>query len=199
MLKWISNIFSKRTEGRSCDIQGLPTSGTLTDVDDFWYTAMGAGANEAGVMVNEFTAMKMIAVWVCVTLISGDIAKIPWVVYQHMPDGSRRRATEHPLYDILHNSPNSTMTAFNYKESALPHCLLHGNHFSLIERNKYTGKILGLWPIEVPHGISSEYETVPFNVVDVKRNGREVTYHWMDTKGRSNIGTQNDIFHVPGF
>lgn len=138
-------------------------------------------------VVSEDTAMKLAAVWVCVTLISGDVAKLPWFVYQAMPDGSRRRAYEHPLYDILHTSPNTLMSAFNFKESALPHCLLHGNHYSLIERNKYTGDILGLWPIEAPYG------------VEVKRDGRLITYRWKDDKGRDQVGTQDTVFHVPGF
>lgn len=52
-----------------------------------------------------------------------------------MGDGSRRKATEHPLYPLLHDAPNDEQTAYEWRESLLANTLVHGNGYSETPRN----------------------------------------------------------------
>ncbi|WP_234823813.1 phage portal protein [Agrobacterium pusense] len=51
------------------------------------------------------------ATWACVQLIAGTIASLPLMVYRTGPDGIRTVAKDHPLYFVLHDSPNFDQTA----------------------------------------------------------------------------------------
>jgi HK97 family phage portal protein len=58
----------------------------------------------------------------------------------------RERAKNHPLYWLLHEAPNSEMSAFQWKETVGTHLFLRGNHFSHIERDR-ANRIKALWPL----------------------------------------------------
>ena len=79
--------------------------GTLTAYDDFWYGVAGS-STKSGTTVNEETALKYLTVFACVSLIAGDIARLPLILYQRKKDSSKTRVTDHSLYDLLHNVPN---------------------------------------------------------------------------------------------
>ena len=77
------------------------------------------GKSAAGAKVNEFTAMQTTAVYACVRILAESIAGLPLHVYEYRgnPKGlaSRRgkeRVPGHPLYFLLHDSPNPEMTSF---------------------------------------------------------------------------------------
>jgi HK97 family phage portal protein len=175
-------IFSKLL--RSSIIGG----GSLTAYDDFWYGVTG-GPTKAGTTVNEETALKYLTVFACVSLISGDIARLPLILYQRSKDGSKKRVLDHPLSDILHNAPNPSTTSFNFRESAQNNLLTWGNTYSEIKRAPYKGEILSLARIPVTPG-----------AVSIKKSKRGVIfYEWNDPeKGRQRKRKQ-DIFHIPGF
>ena len=69
------------------------------------------------------------------------VASLPLGVFEATEDGSRK-ATEHPLYPLLHGEPNSEMTSFVLREVMLAHLLLYGNsYFQILRtgRNQVTG------------------------------------------------------------
>ena len=49
-------------------------------------------------------------------------------------DTDYRKATEHPLYSLLHDEPNSEMTLFMLWEVMLAHLLIYGNSYCQIIR-----------------------------------------------------------------
>ena len=157
---------------------------TYGDSDDFWYTPI-APVSEAGVKVDEITAFKYLTVFACVSLIAGDVARLPLILYRRLPGGGKERVTEHPLYDILHTAPNPETTSYNYRETGLTHNLLWGNHYSLIERSK-AGNIMALWQLQNP------------GAVEVDRIGGEIVYRWRNSKDKDIITPRSDMFHVPG-
>ena len=49
--------------------------------------------------------MQMTAVYSCVRILSEAIASLPLHLYEYTETGTAK-ATEHPLYSILHDEPN---------------------------------------------------------------------------------------------
>jgi HK97 family phage portal protein len=89
---------------------------------------------QAGVTVNEDTALTYSAVWSCVRVISESIASLPWHVYRRMPDG--RESVPGSMVEWLLNSrPNGEMTASSFREALLAHALTWGNGYAQIQRD----------------------------------------------------------------
>jgi len=153
--------------------------------DDRWYMPIFA-PTKAGVDVSERNALTYLTVFACVSLIAGDVAKLPFVLYKKKSDGSRERFTGHPLYDLLQVAPNEEINTFNWRESLSSHLLLWGNGFSQILRDKQD-RIIELHPIE-PEGME----------VYRSKSG-ELWYKWKDKNGKENLLPRRNMFHVPGF
>lgn len=94
--------------------------------------AMAGGYTSAGVTVNAETALKLSAVYACDRLISETVASLPALVFERLPDGGRKRATNHPLYDVLHRAPNDYQTPVEFFDY-LTHCaIMRGNGMARI-------------------------------------------------------------------
>jgi HK97 family phage portal protein len=121
-------------------------SSTLTNpsqwLSDFF---SGGSASKAGIDVNEDTAIKIMAVYACVRLLSETVASLPLNLNKYVKNG-KERALEHNLYNILHDIPNSEQTSFEFRQNAMVNILLCGETFAEIVRDN-GGKIIELWPI----------------------------------------------------
>lgn len=86
----------------------------------------GFGPNPAGVNVGEASVIGLSAVYRAVSLISGTLAQLPMRTLRDTGDGMRQR-----INSFLDNpgGPHGP-TAFEWKETALWHLLLHGNAFA---------------------------------------------------------------------
>ena len=93
------------------------------------------GMSGSGKPVNAQTAIQLSTVYACVRVISETVASLPLGVFEMTDDGSRK-ATDHPLYPLLHDEPNSEMTSFVLREVMLAHLLLWGNSYCQILRNQ---------------------------------------------------------------
>ena len=60
------------------------------------------GGSSSGKIVNERSAMQMTAVYACVRILSEAIAGLPLHLYRYKEDGGKEKATDHPLYLLLH-------------------------------------------------------------------------------------------------
>ncbi|NCB06013.1 MAG: phage portal protein, partial [Clostridia bacterium] len=67
-------------------------------------------------------------------------------LYRHGDDASKHKATEHPLYTLLHSEPNAEMTSFVFRETLMTHLLLWGNAYAQIIRNG-KGQVAALYPL----------------------------------------------------
>lgn len=85
------------------------------------------GNSTSGKRVNERSAMQMTAVYSCVRILSEAVASLPLHFYKYDENGSKVKATEHPLYILLHDEPNPEMTSFVFRETLMTHLLLWGN------------------------------------------------------------------------
>jgi len=100
---------------------------------------------KSGIIVTPETALAQSAVYRAVTLLAESVAQLPCEVYRRKGD-QRSKATDHPLYSILHYQPNQKDSSFEYFESAQGWLGLNGNFLALIDRNN-KGEIQELIPI----------------------------------------------------
>lgn len=152
---------------------------------DYWYYPVGA-TTESGVRISEESALKYLTVMACVSLIAGDVAKLPLNLYRKRSDGGKDTVTDHVLYDLLHNAPNPETTSFNWRETLQSHALLWGNLYAFIERDK-TNKIKALWQLPDPGAIK------------VERTKQGLIYKYKNADGDEVTRTRNEIFHIPGY
>lgn len=146
--------------------------------------ALGSGS-DAGEAVSETGVMGLSAVWSCVNLLAGTIGSLPLMVYRVTGDGERRVERTHPLYRLLHDSPNFDQTAVDFWEFISASLELWGNAYARILRDG-TGKIIGLVPIRP-------------DWVTVKRlPSGSIEYAWSED-GRAYRLTDTQILHVRGF
>lgn len=110
-----------------------------------WMSSMVGRTAKSGALVTPETAIAVAAVRACVTLLAESVAQLPCELYRR--DGDKReRATDHPLYDLIHNQPNQKDSAFEFNEQRMGHLGLRGNSYSLIDRDG-SGYITELIPV----------------------------------------------------
>ena len=143
------------------------------------------GSSNAGKTVNPKNAVQMSTVYACVRVIAETIASLPLAVYEETETGSQK-ATDHPLYRILHDEPNPEMTSFVLREVMLSHLLLWGNSYCQIIR---TGKnhIAGLYPL-LPDRME----------VDRDSKTGALVYTYTTTEGNAVRLKPSDVLHIPG-
>ena len=150
------------------------------------------GRSISGKNVTEFSAMQLSAVFACCKILAESVACLPLHVYQRDENGDTVLATEHPLYYLLHDAPNSEMTAYSFKETTMLNLLTNGNLYSLIEWSNI-GKVKSLYPL-----VSSR--------MSVERNDDgEIIYRYTPTTGEKDrlkkteqvILRRRDVLHIP--
>jgi len=114
------------------------------------------GSNESGVTVNEQTALTYSAVYCSTRVIAESIAQLPLQLFKRTETG-REVQVDHPLYKLVHSSPNNFQTSFTFRELLATRQCLAGNGYAFIKRNRQ-GKILELIPFPVNTQIDAIYD-----------------------------------------
>lgn len=96
--------------------------------------------------VTPATAQGVSAVYACVQAISETTASLPLILFRRGEDGDRERATDHPLYRVLHDQANPEQTALEAREYMQAGVLLRGNAFARLVRG-WDGQVRELWPL----------------------------------------------------
>jgi HK97 family phage portal protein len=145
----------------------------------------GGNVSAAGVSVTADTAITHDAVFACVRVLAETMAQLPLHVYRRLADGGKERATDHPLYDKLHNAPNLKHTSYEWRELQTGHCALRGNAYAQITtlNNGRVDQIIPLHPDRV----------MPFEAPD-----GSVAIRYTPEKGGNVILLANEIMRLPG-
>jgi HK97 family phage portal protein len=118
-----------------------------------WARLQNGGAEaRSGVFVSPDTALRYSTVLICVRVLAESVASLPCILYKKRADGGKDRATEHPLYKVLHDQANAWNTAFEYVEGTMSNLALRGNGYAYVERNRQ-GQTIGLVPLH-PDGVT---------------------------------------------
>lgn len=144
--------------------------------------ARRANHESAAGTVTPESALRLSAVFACVRVLSETMASLPLMMYETAADGSRRPASDHPLYRVLRD-PNPFMTGFDYIEVLMKHLALRGNAYSQIDYDD-RGRITELWPLPPQNFISSRIEA-----------GQRL-YEYQDETGRTTWMSSDIVWHV---
>lgn len=148
---------------------------------DGWYPTGQIG--DAGEPVTGNSALALSAVWACVNLLAGTISSLPLMVYRTSAGGTRTVAKDHPLYRILHDSPNFDQTAVDFWDFIAASVELWGNGYARVVREG--ARIVSIVPIRP-------------DLVSVRRRANgTLEYRW-SFEGSAFVETDQTMLHIRG-
>jgi HK97 family phage portal protein len=133
-------------------------------------------------------ALRISTWWSGVRLYGETIGALPCAVYEKQTDGSKKSNTDHWLYNLVHESPNSDQTAAEYWESVVIDLAVHGNAYAL-KAKRDDGSIISLTPLSADPG-------------DMKRRRDQsgILRYTFTHRGKRYVDlTEDDVFHIRGF
>jgi HK97 family phage portal protein len=139
----------------------------------------------AGVRITPETALQCSAFLACVRVISESVASLPLHVFRRLATGGKEKAPDHPLYRLLHRSPNPWQTSMEFREQMTALYLMYGQSFAEI--------------IAGPAGFADQL--VPLHpsrmTVEMVEGGR-LRYRYRDPaiNNRERVYTQEQIYHL---
>ncbi|MFC0633284.1 phage portal protein [Brevundimonas balnearis] len=131
--------------------------------------------------VSESSVLALSAAWACVNLLAGTIASLPLMVYRTSADGRREPARDHPLYRVLHDSPNYDQTAMDFWEGGVAALELRGNMHARVERSG--DRVIALHPVSAT----------------VRREANGGLRYRFTEEGKTYDEPQERMLHVRGF
>lgn len=134
----------------------------------------------SGSAVGPDSSLKLSAVWACVRLRAQTIASLPL----HLRDAAKNHAHDHPVYRLLHTSPNADMTPGEFWEAMIASTDLWGNAYARIT-----------WEGRRPVSL------VPLNpekVSVVRADNGDLTYEY-SSGGKVKAYADSEVLHIKGF
>lgn len=174
VMGWRERLFGKRSMGNP----NAPITGAEL------LSITGGDPTKGGPPVNEITALRNVAVFACLRILSETPASLPLIVYKRLPDGGKERARNHPAYNVLHDMANPEMTAMSLRETIQGHAVSWGNGYAYILREN--GFVKELWPL-LPDKTRPE------------RVKGELVYRVTLPTGEQRILNAYDVLHIVGF
>jgi HK97 family phage portal protein len=132
---WVGSLFAPSTRS----FEGSQTI-TINDLkEDTFYDGLGS--------VNARTSLGYAPLYQAVSMISGDVAKLPLNVYRLSDDG-RSVANDHPAHRVLkkNSMTNEEINSYKFMRRFMTSALLWGNAYAYIDRAR-NGRIRGLYQL----------------------------------------------------
>lgn len=146
---------------------------------------IGAGGSSwSGEPVSVDLAMQLSAFWACTRLIAETIATLPIMVLERQADGSKASRPDHPVYGLLHDSPNADQTATEFLEALFLALLTHGNGYA--EKVMIGDRLVALQPLHA-------------DAVTVHRDTSGALRYRFTDRGQGYDLPADKIFHLKGF
>jgi HK97 family phage portal protein len=181
------NIFQKALVNIARKALGFPVwTGGSTDV-----LPGGWGSLEYG-NTGYPQASGIAAVYGCWRVLCQTIGSVPWRIYKTDKSGTRIKAEDHPLYSILHDSPNAYMTSMEFREALILGFCSTGNGYA--ERVTLGGRLVGLSPLRadrvIPLMKNGNYGVIP---------GPGLIYRYTSLVGDVRDYLPGEIIHLKNF
>lgn len=191
----LSRFFGSDSQAAQPDIRQEPAIGNLVDggtvssSDIRMFEIFGDPRTAAGAVVNEQTAMRVSAVYACVSLIAGSIAQLPLPIFERV--GGARQQVDHAYWWILNEQFSPNWVASAAWEFLITQMLLRGDGIAYIVRNR-AGVMTNLipWPRSRVEIREQERQS--------PRELRRLQYTFYDDKGFFTVD-QDDVIHIAGF
>jgi HK97 family phage portal protein len=149
----------------------LETKASTASTDAALLEWLGAAPSAAGIHVNPRTAMKCAPVRAAIAAISEPLGTLPVHVFKRTADG-KVRATDHPVYRLLHDQANDHTPASLFREQLTADALLHKGGFAFIARNA-EGQPVNLHrldPLEYPVTVKNDAFAGP--TYEIQQDGK---------------------------
>lgn len=166
-MRWLPRFFEKRNN---------------TPAFDKYFDRFTDSQTVAGVSVTVDTAESISAVYAAVAAISETVASLPLDVFRRTDDG-REKARTHPLYALLHDSPNDWQTALEFREQMQRHVLLRGNAYAEVVWSR-SGRVEALKPLH------------PDSVSILRTADDRLLYEATDRHGRTRRLLPEEMLHL---
>lgn len=170
-------------------ILGGPVERKVAGASDLtWEAIYGGPTSKTGASVNVTTALRVSTVLGCCRVVAEDVSKVPLGLFQDLADGSKRRALDHSLHEVLARTPNPWMTSMEFRETLCYHASLTHGGFAFI--NRVGSEVRELIPL-MPQNVVVKLLRGSFS-------GLEVAYEVSDAAGRIATLTGAEVFRVRG-
>jgi len=120
--------------------------GALAETTGTQYGAPGVALVEDARAIGVDAALQLSTVWACIERRANIVASLPLFVYLNTGAGHKTLARSDRLYQLLHDSPNSRMTPFEFWRAMMMNHDLRGNAYARVDRDA-RGEALALWPM----------------------------------------------------
>jgi HK97 family phage portal protein len=136
-----------------------------------------------GDYVNPDRASGIATAQACISIISQSLASVPLSLYRRTANGGREKATDHPLYGVLHDRAADGISAFEVREMLVASLMVHGNAYALKVWNG-RGQVVELRPLD-HHNVA----------VERLESGR-LRYRVSGARGGVQVYLQEEILHL---
>lgn len=150
-----------------------------------WDEVTGGTQSEAGVPVTHESALSLAPVWQAVSLISGDVASLPFHVHKRLENDDREIDYNHPADYLISDQPNDETPAFEFWRRLMVHALLWQNGYAFIRRKGGTGD-----PLEIINLLPDR--------TTCKRDDRGELYYVTEVDGKLEPIPARNVLHVKG-
>ena len=153
---------------------------------DVYYTSQLSSSmlTASGVRMSKDTALSIATVYACVRIISSTLGVLPLLVMERR-GRAKERATNHPVYDVFHDTPNNRQNSFQWRQTGMTHVLLRGAAYNKISSGQ-RGPVDQLEPLD-PDRITPK----------LLENGR-LRFEYRRPAGDKETLTQDDILFILG-
>src|SRR5688500_5610109 len=110
-------------------LRATPEEQKALAVENAWALLLVGHQTASAISVTPETAWKCPIVRGAIAVIAESIAQLPLLVYGRGDDGAKTRATNHPLFELLHDQPNDFTSSYELRRDLAVDTLLHGHAF----------------------------------------------------------------------
>ncbi|WP_283195500.1 phage portal protein [Rhizobium sp. AN80A] len=143
--------------------------------------------SNSGVPVSVETAMRNTSLFRAFSLISYAIGMLP---FQLIDNQTKQKASDHPLYRLMHREPNGWQTAFDFRSLMQLRALSHGNGYARIVRS---------YDVRLGRRVVSQLIPLdPTMVTPVQNSDWSITYRYQPKNGPLQLLASRDVFHLRG-
>lgn len=147
---------------------------------------VGGGRSASGITVTPDRALSFGPFWAGVRILAESVAVLPLAVFEKTGDKTRRDASDYPLHRVIRGAANPQMPSYRWRETAMAHLVVWGNHYSLIARDGI-GRIRELWPL-APERM----------IIERDSETGELRYRYTRLNGTNVPLMSADVLHIPG-
>lgn len=155
---------------------------------EYWpgTTFAGQPNSAAGMRVDDSSAMTLAAVYACLKVLGEDVSTLPFQVFRRVSDAAKEPATDHPLYDLIHDQPNEDETAQEWRERMTVDAASRGAGYSRIlpGRRGFVDQLVRIDPNDIRR------ETAP---------GGDYRYRVRSQGSSEEVILKDEIFELRGF